>query len=255
MFYEPDKDDHGLPFNPYKSIVVPRPIGWISTVSHDGVVNLAPYSQFNNLGYDPPYVMFSGNAFPGTGRRKDSVRNAMDTGEFVVNMATYDLREAVNVTSQFVAPEIDEAALAGLEMVPSRIVNAPRVALSPVHLECKFHCSLALPGNVLDQVHRVVIGRVVGVHIRDDVLTAEGKVDVLKIRPLARLGYFDYTTVDSVFTMPPFGPNREAREAGLEGRPNRKCLSRGVRVGNTSLKHSEPADTGDSGRAEPGRFR
>ena len=77
MFYEPDKDDHGLPFNPYKSIVVPRPIGWISTISRDGVENLAPYSQFNNLGYDPPYVMFSGNCFPGTGHRKDSVKNAI----------------------------------------------------------------------------------------------------------------------------------------------------------------------------------
>src|ERR1044071_3070263 len=126
MFYEPDKDDHGLPFNPYKAIVVPRPIGWISTISRDGVPNLAPYSQFNNLGYDPPYVMFSANSFPGSGRRKDSVRNATDTGEFVVNMATYELREAVNITSQFVPPEVDEAALAGLEMIGSRLVKPPR---------------------------------------------------------------------------------------------------------------------------------
>ena len=219
MFYEPDKDDHGLPFNPYKSIVVPRPIGWISTIIRDGVVNLAPYSQFNNLGYDPPYVMFSANSFPGTGRRKDSVKNAIDTGEFVVNMATYELRESVNVTSQFLPPEVDEAALAGLEMVPCFIVKVPRVAASPVHLECTFHCSLALPGNAHDQVHHVVIGCVVGVHIRDDVLTPEGKLDVVRIRPLARLGYFDYTTVDSFFTMPPSGPNVKAREAGLEGRP------------------------------------
>jgi flavin reductase (DIM6/NTAB) family NADH-FMN oxidoreductase RutF len=223
MFYEPEKDDHGLPFNPYKSIVVPRPIGWISTISRDGIVNLAPYSQFNNLGYDPPYVMFSANSFPGTGRRKDSVKNAIDTGEFVVNMATYELREAVNITSQFLSPEIDEAALAGLDMIPCCIVRAPRVAASPVHLECRFHCSLALPGVAFDQVHHVVIGRVVGVHIRDDVLTPEGKLDVVKIRPLARLGYFDYTTVDSVFTMPPCGSNIKAREAGLEGRPSRSA--------------------------------
>jgi flavin reductase (DIM6/NTAB) family NADH-FMN oxidoreductase RutF len=220
MFYEPEKDDHGLPFNPYKSIVVPRPIGWISTISRDGVVNLAPYSQFNNLGYDPPYVMFSANSLPGTGRRKDSAKNAADTGEFVVNMATYELREAVNITSQSLPSGTDEAALAGLEMIPCRIVKAPRVAASPVHLECRFHCSLALPGNAFDQVHHVIIGRVVGVHIRDDALTPEGKLDVVKIRPLARLGYFDYTTVDSAFTMPPFGPDIEARVAGLEGRPN-----------------------------------
>jgi flavin reductase (DIM6/NTAB) family NADH-FMN oxidoreductase RutF len=226
MFYEPDKDNHGLPFNPYKSIVVPRPIGWISTLGRDGIVNLAPYSQFNNLAYDPPYVMFSGNSFPETGRRKDSVKNAADTGEFVVNMATYDLREAVNITSQYLPPDVDEAALAGLEMIPCRIVKPPRVAASPVHLECKFHCALALPANSLDQVHHVVIGRVVGVHIRDDVLTAEGKLDVAKIRPLARLGYFDYTCVESTFTMRPTGPLLELREAGLEGRPKRAARAR-----------------------------
>jgi len=222
MFYEPDKDDHGLPFNPYKSIVVPRPIGWISTVSHDGVVNLAPFSQFNNLAYDPPYVMFSANSFPDSGRRKDSVKNATDTGEFVVNMATYELREAVNITSQFVAPEVDEAALAGLEMIGSRLVRPPRVAASPVHLECKFHSSTALPARTLDSVHHVVIGRVIGVHIRDDALTPEGKLDVVKIRPLARLGYHDYTSVESSFTMRPAGPYAAVRDAGLEGRPIRK---------------------------------
>ena len=221
MFYEPDKDDHGLPFNPYKSIVVPRPIGWISTLSRAGAVNLAPYSQFNNVGYDPPYVMFSANCFPGTGRRKDSVRNALDTGEFVVNMATYDLREAINITSQFVPPGVDEAALAGLDMIGSRIVKPPRVAASPVHLECRFHSSFALPGNSFDQVHHMVIGRVVGIHIRDEALTAQGKLDILKIRPLARLGYFDYTTVDAVFSMRPIGPHAEIREAGMCGAPAR----------------------------------
>src|SRR5262245_62574963 len=138
MFYEPDKDNHGLPFNPYKSIVVPRPIGWISTISQDGIVNLAPFSQFNNLAYDPPYVMFSANSFPDSGRRKDSVKNATDTGEFVVNMATYELREAVNITSQFHPPEVHEAALAGLDMIPSVFVKPSRVAASPVHLYYNF---------------------------------------------------------------------------------------------------------------------
>jgi len=223
MFYEPDKDDHGLPFNPYKSIVVPRPIGWISTISRSGKVNLAPYSQFNNLGYDPPYVMFAASSFPDSGRRKDSVKNATDIGEFVVNMATYELRDAINITSQFLPPDIDEAALAGLDMIPSHLIRPPRVAASPVHLECRFHTSLVLPGNAPDQVDHVVVGRVVGVHIRDDVIAPDGKLDVLKIRPLARLGYFDYTTVESIFTMPPGGPNLEARQAGLEGRPRRSA--------------------------------
>jgi len=104
-------------------------------------------------------------------------------------------------------------------MIPSRLVEAPRVAASPVHLECRFHGCLALPGNAFDQVHHVVIGRVVGVHIRDDVLTDEGKLDVLKVRPLARLGYFDYTTVDWMFTMPPTGPSLHARTLDWKGDP------------------------------------
>ncbi len=221
MFYEPDKDDHGLRFNPYKSIVVPRPIGWISTISHDGIVNLAPYSQFNNLAYDPPFVMFAASSRPGSGRRKDSAKNAADTGEFVVNMATYALREAVNLTAQLLPPEIDEAAHAGLDMIASRLVRPPRVAASPVHLECRFYGSLALPARTRDNVHHVVIGRVVGVHIRDDALTPDGKLDVARIRPLARLGYHDYTSVELSFTMRPTGPLLHAREAGLEGRPLR----------------------------------
>jgi flavin reductase (DIM6/NTAB) family NADH-FMN oxidoreductase RutF len=167
--------------------------------------------------------MFSANSLPDGGHRKDSVKNATDTGEFVVNMATYELREAVNVTSRLLSADIDEAALAGLEMIPSCIVKPPRVAASPVHLECKFHGSLVLPGNSPDRTHHVVIGRVVGVHIRDDVIASDGKLDVLKIRPLARLGYFDYTTVDSLFTMPPDGPNIDTRQAGLEGRVHRKA--------------------------------
>jgi flavin reductase (DIM6/NTAB) family NADH-FMN oxidoreductase RutF len=137
-------------------------------------------------------------------------------------MATYDLREAVNVTSRFVPPDVDEAELAGLEMIASRLVRPPRVAASPVHLECKFHCALALPARVLDQVHHVVIGRVIGVHIRDDAFTPEGKLDVARLKPLARMGYFDYTYVDKVFTMRPDGPRGDFREAGLEGRPVRR---------------------------------
>ena len=201
MFYETAKNNHGLPFNPFKSCVVPRPIGWISTVSHDGIVNLAPFSMFNQLNYDPPFVCFSGSNRTNTGQRKDSVVNAEETGEFVVNMATYDLREHVNVTSQFVDPDVDEFELAGLGKLPSRLVRPPRVAESPIHLECQFHGTWTLPSNRRHSTHHVVIGEVVGIHIRDDVIGADGKIDIQKIRPLARLGYMDYTSVTEVFTM------------------------------------------------------
>jgi flavin reductase (DIM6/NTAB) family NADH-FMN oxidoreductase RutF len=219
MFYEPDKNNHGLPHDPFKSIVVPRPIGWISSLDREGRVNLAPFSQFNNLGYDPPYVMFAAANFPRLPRPKDSVTNVIETGEFVVNMATYELREAVNMTSSAVDPEIDEATLAGLEMIPSTLVKPPRVAASPVHLECRYHCMLALPGRNLEQSHYVVIGQVIGVHIKDEAITAEGRIDILKLRPLARLGYHDYTSVESFFTMRPIGPHADIRAAGLAGKP------------------------------------
>ncbi len=216
MFYRTDRNDHGLPFNPYKSIVVPRPIGWISTLDRAGVVNLAPFSQFNNLGYDPPYVMFSANPKP-DGSVKDSVANAMQSGEFVCSMATHALREAVNVTAQFVDADVDEMALAGLTPAPSRLVAPPRVAESPVHLECRFHAAMVLPGHGAANSAHVVVGRVLGVHIEESALTNGGRLDIARIKPLARLGYHDYTAVESVFSMAPGGPDVEHFRKGLAG--------------------------------------
>ena len=213
MFYEPRKGNHGLKFNPFKSITVPRPIGWISTLDTQGRLNLAPFSQFQNLGFDPPYVMFA--AAGGT----DSPRTAQDTGAFVVNMATYDLREAVNITAQKVPPGVNEAELAGLEMLPSSMVAPPRVAASPVNMECRYHCTLVLPGREPGDTNCVVVGEVVGIHIKDEFITADGKLDVVKMRPLARMGYMDYTSVTEVFSMPPHGSGAGSLSMGLEGRP------------------------------------
>lgn len=215
MHYDPDRNDHGLPFNPFKACVIPRPIGWISTVSRGGVHNLAPFSQFQNLTFDPPYVMFAANQNT-LGKRKDTVVNSEETGEFVYNMATYDLREAVNRSAAEVPPEVDEFELAHVTKAPSIRVKAFRVAESPVQFECRYHQTLRLPGNGLMGTVDVVIGRVVLIHIRDDVIGADGRLDILKIRPLARLGYYDYTTVDSLFEMVIPGEN-ENLLIGLEG--------------------------------------
>ena len=217
MFYETDKNDHGLPFNPFKSTVIPRPIGWITTLDREGRTNLAPFSQFNNIGYDPAYVMFSGGGDIRQVGRKDTTINAVEGGEFVCNMATWELREAVNITASAVDPDVDEAALAGLEMVPSRLVKPPRVALSPVHLECVTHHAITLPGNSLRNIMTVVIGKVVGIHIKDDVLTPEGRLDVRKIRPLCRLGYMDYAVIDDFFEIQVTGPHSEENRKGLAG--------------------------------------
>jgi len=214
VFYETEKNNHGLPYNPFKSICVPRPIAWISSLSKAGLLNIAPFSQFTNLSYDPPMIVFSASDRPG-GSQKDTVQNILDTKEFVVNMATWELRDEVEITGQGVDPDVDEAKLAGLEMIPSNMVKPPRIARSPVQMECMFHSSMTIPGR--KGPHHLMVGRVVGVHIRDDVIGKDGKLDILKIRPLARLGYLDYTSVESFFTMLPRGPDAEAAARGRSG--------------------------------------
>ena len=201
MYYETDKNDHGLRYNPLKACVVPRPIGWITTMDAAGVVNLAPFSFFNVLSYDPPFVLFSAGVHESDGDRKDSVANVEATGEFVYNMTTWAQRDQMNETARIVDRTVDEMAAVGLEPLPSRLVRPPRVKGSPVHFECRLHQIITLPGHKPSSNHFVVIGRVIAVHIEDTALTADGRVDVLKLRPIARLGYKDYTTVDSVFQM------------------------------------------------------
>jgi flavin reductase (DIM6/NTAB) family NADH-FMN oxidoreductase RutF len=215
LHYDTSRDDHGLPHSPFKSCVVPRPIGWISTLAPDGVANLAPFSQFQNVTYDPPIVLFSANQRT-TGGRKDTARNVEATGEFVWNMATWDLREAVNRTSEELPPEIDEFAVAGLTKADSIDVAPPRVAESPVHFECRHVQTVRIPGNGVMGSADLVIGRVVRIHIADDALTADGRLDIARIKPLARLGYFDYTYVDKTFEMRPPG-NDPRRLKGLAG--------------------------------------
>jgi flavin reductase (DIM6/NTAB) family NADH-FMN oxidoreductase RutF len=219
MYYEPGRTPHGLKHDPFKSCVVPRPIGWIATIDAAGTHNLAPFSQFQNVSFDPPIVMFSANQ-NSTGGRKDTVHNAERTGEFVWNMATWDLRDAVNASAQELPPEVDEFELAGLEKAPSRLVKPMRVARSPIQFECVYLNSLRFPGNGPMGSADVVFGRVVAVHIADEFIDAEGRVDVLKIRPIARMGYFEYTTVDSKFSMVIPGDQRGLL-GGLEGSPDK----------------------------------
>jgi len=215
MYYDPDKNNHGLPHNPFKSCVIPRPIGWISTISQDGIHNLAPFSQFQNLTFDPPYVMFAANQNT-KGMRKDTVINIEKTGEFVYNMVTWELREAMNITTSEVPFEIDEFELAGLTKAPSVKVKPARVSESPIHFECIHYQTIRIPGNGLMGSVDVIIGRVVMIHIKDEVIGPDGRLDILRIRPVARLGYYDYTTVDSLFQMVIPGEN-ELLLTGLEG--------------------------------------
>ena len=180
----------------YNALVVPRPIGWISTMSKDGVVNLAPFSFFNALSGDPPCVMYCPNAVkPGTGEKKDSYQNVQDTGEFVFNMCTWDLRHEMIATAEHAPSSVDEMAKAGLEATSCNNVRPPRVKASPVALECKHLQTIDMPPGRNSQSH-MVIGEVVGIHIDDDVIT-DGIVDVHKMNLIARLGYLDYARIDS----------------------------------------------------------
>lgn len=200
MFYDPDiKKSHGLPHDPFKSLVAPRPIGWISTVSTDGQVNLAPYSFFNAVCYNPCIVMFSSSGLPDD-PQKHSWRNAEETGEFVCNIVSEELKDQMNTTSAHVPRGVDEFELAGLTAEPSEKVKPPRVKESPAHLECKYLRTVEFESEEAHHTHGVVFGHVVGIHIRDDILT-DGLVDTLKFRPVARLGYMQYTVVDNVFSM------------------------------------------------------
>jgi flavin reductase (DIM6/NTAB) family NADH-FMN oxidoreductase RutF len=195
MFYDARTNQHGLKHDPLKALVVPRPIGWISTLSRDGVANLAPYSFFNLFATDPAVVMF------GCYMGKDSQPNAEATGEFVCNLATWELRNEMNASSATLPPHVSEFETAGIEMAPSVLVKPPRVRDSPVHLECVYLETLTL--NTKSGPHSsygIVVGEVVGIHI-DDAFIRNGMVDTAAMKPLARLGYHDYAVVDEVFSM------------------------------------------------------
>lgn len=194
MFYDAVRNDHGLEADPFKALVAPRPIGWISTLSEAGAANLAPYSYFNAMAQDPHYVVF------GSGPRKDSLRNAEATGEFAVNLATFDLREQMNASSATVAPHVDEFELARLTKAPCRLIKAPRVAESPVCLECRLYKVVDLPDEDGHAANHLAIGRVIGIHI-DDRFIAKGRVDTAAMRPIARLGYSEYATVTEAWRM------------------------------------------------------
>ncbi len=197
MFYDAVKNDHGFQNDPFKAIVAPRPIGWISSLGPDGAANLAPYSFFNAVAENPHYVVFGSGA---ANRLKDSHANAAASGVFAVNLATLALREQMNASSATVARGVDEFELAGLAKAPCQLIDAPRVKESPVCLECRVFQVIHLPDNQGGGDNYLVIGRVVGIHI-DDRFIADGRVDTAAMKPIARLGYSEYATVTEAWRM------------------------------------------------------
>ncbi len=196
MYYATADRDHAkLPRDPFKAIVAPRPIGWISTRARDGRINLAPYSFFNGFASTPPIVGFSSEGW------KDSASFARESGEFVANLATHDLRGAMNETSAPFARGDNEFTRAGLTMADCRLVAAPRVLESPAALECKVVEIVeirSLSGEPSGAV--LTLGEVVAFHIDDEFLL-DGRFDTARALPLARCGYQDYAAVEKIFAM------------------------------------------------------
>lgn len=196
MFYQP-RDGHGLPHNPFNAIVTPRPIGWISTRGADGRDNLAPYSFFNAVAYVPPQVMFaSTSAKPDRDGTKDSVANIRETGVFCVNVVEYAARDVMNQSSGPLPRDVDEFDHAGIERSACTMIAASRVAHAPAALECEMRQIIKLEG----EANFIVVGEVVGIHMRDDCLV-DGQFDITRFQPLARCGYRDYAVVTDVFSL------------------------------------------------------
>lgn len=216
MHYDTALKNHGLRHDPLKALVVPRPIGWVATVSREGVRNLAPYSFFNIVSDQPPMVIISSEV------GKDSITNILETGEFTCSVVTQALHGQMNMTSAKVHADVDEFELAGLAAAPSVFVKPPRVAESPAALECRLWKAVSLPppDGHAESHYTVLFGRVVGVYI-DDAVIRDGRVDTAAIAPVARLGYMDYTVVTAASM---FSANRpdvaaDGRTAVIESKP------------------------------------
>jgi flavin reductase (DIM6/NTAB) family NADH-FMN oxidoreductase RutF len=195
MFYTTDTNQHGLAHDPFKAIVAPRPIGWIGTKGRDGSFNLSPYSFFNAVSDRPKIVMFSSDG------RKDSARNAEETGAFTTNFVSRDLVDKMNASSILVPYEVDEFALAGLTAKAGTLVDAPYVADAFAVLECRVTeiiNPMTLSGERGENV--IVFGQVVGIHISETILK-DGRLDMAVARPIARMGYMDYSEGSEVFQL------------------------------------------------------
>ena len=197
MFYQPKNKPFSI--DPYKSLIFPRPIGWISSIDKKGVANLAPYSYFNAIADNPPQVMFVAGSSVKPSGKKDTLANIIATKEFVVNFATSKTRKSMNLSSINASEEVDEFIIAKLKKRKSRLVKVPSVADSPVNLECTFLKTIKLKSNT-KQFSTMVIGEVIGIYIKDTFIE-KGRVNSAAMRYVARMGYSEYTTVSSKFKM------------------------------------------------------
>ncbi|SFK51229.1 flavin reductase family protein [Shimia haliotis] len=196
MFYIPS-EGHGLPHNPFNALITPRPIAWVSTQDANGVRNLAPYSFFNGTSYTPPQVMFASTGTkPDQSEGKDSLANIRETGVFCINIVEEAMRDAMNASTTTFEKDVDEFDRAGLEAAQCDTIDCPRLVGAPASMECRMTQIV----EQLGENNFIIMGEVTGIHMRDDCIV-DGIFDVTTFRPLARLGYRDYSVVDNTFTL------------------------------------------------------
>ena len=203
-----DADNKGLPFNPFKALVAPRPIGWLTTISDAGVVNLAPYSYFQAVADNPDIVMFSaapqleitenGMNFLDSG--KDSQTNAASGGEFVCNMVSMDLVNAMNESSAHHPADISEPEFIGIEMTESTYVKPPRVKEAPAAIECVVVDTYTVQHRGGNHRYTMTFGEVVGIHIKDEFIK-DGRVDTAAMQLVTRMGYDEYAVLEKAFSL------------------------------------------------------
>jgi flavin reductase (DIM6/NTAB) family NADH-FMN oxidoreductase RutF len=194
MFYDAIKNSHGLPVDPFKALVAPRPIAWVSTVNAAGQANLAPYSFFNAFSEDPFYVGIGSNGY------KHTLSNIEATGAFAVNLVSHELAEAMSRSSAAVGADVDEFELASLAKASCEMIPVPRVAASPACLECKLHTVVPLPNDQGEVNDFLILGRVAGIHIEDRFIE-NGRVNTAAMKLVARLGYSEYATVTEAWRL------------------------------------------------------
>jgi flavin reductase (DIM6/NTAB) family NADH-FMN oxidoreductase RutF len=198
MEFNPEHLDQKAIYKLLTGAVIPRPIGWISTISEGGIPNLAPFSFFNVVGDDPPHIMFS-TAHPNQ-HKKDTLNNVLQTGQFVVNMVTEEIVEAMNTTAQAVHSDVDEFELAGLTPLPSTKIKPPRVKESPISFECELVHHYSLENHKFGGA-TIVVGRIIMFHFDDDVLLDDYKINLDNYKPVSRLAGANYSKLGELFAV------------------------------------------------------
>ena len=198
MFYEvTDKNDWLIHF---KSLIVPRPIGWISSKNNEGKINLAPYSFFNAIATIPPMVVIGPGGYSKSGNNKDTLLNIKNNPEFVCNFVNWDVKDIMNETSYSFDNNESEIEKLSIEIEDSNLVSIPRVKLSPAHFECTLFKIIDLPSDSKGNPNHLIIGNIIGINVSDKIIKND-RVDIGELKPISRMGYDEYALINTIFSM------------------------------------------------------